>query len=609
MIKTTIKTFDEFQEWYRDGWKPVLGIDFETTSLDYLTMEYVGFSICNGEVSCYVDFPIQEIPRFQETMWIMHNSVFDLKCWKKFFHCEPEKIFCTLVGAKSIDENLIGKNAYSLKNLAHEWLKIPLEQIKKWEEVSNDVTSPEFIDYAMNDSIWAYQLYELEKEELRKQNLEYLFYEVEMPFQYALMDLEINGILVDKEELLSAQKEIQELLEQTLIEMCEAVNVEYWHDTGLFGDKQLRMGVNFNSSQQVIKLVEKLGFEITERTKPSKKFPKGQKSFGKEVKARLKGQHLFFDLFAKYDELENLYSSFIGPCESFIDADGRVRTSYGLKRTGRLSSSKPNLQNQPNPKKKKLIYNYRKIFIPRKGCVFVKGDWSGQELRNLAEVSKDVNMVDAFNRGFDLHLFTANRIFNLELSDKALTDNTEAHTKAVGDHKQKRHQAKNGVNFPTVYGAFAQRIAKDNGVSVAEAQRWLDEFDGLYPGVKKAVELTKRELERFGYVTTLMGRRRRFPLYKSEGKWEKARMVRQAFNMKIQGFSADQAKIAAAMVRKILPDYSAAAVLVVHDELVYEVPQEQAQNFAREIKSIMEGCVALSVPILVDISTVENYGE
>lgn len=241
--------------------------------------------------------------------------------------------------------------------------------------------------------------------------------------------------------------------------------------------------------------------------------------------------------------------------------------------------------------------------------VFVKADYSGQELRVLAEVSKDANMVAAFNKNYDLHLFTANRVFNLKLDDKCFINNTKEHTEACRKFKEKRHQAKNGVNFPTVYGAYAKRIGNDNGVSTKEAQRWLDEFDKLYPGVKVAVELTKRELRDKGYVTTLMGRRRRFPYYATACKFDKGGMERQAFNFKIQGFSADMMKTAAGKVSKILNDFDAKIVLTVHDELVYELPKEYAEEFSCMVKYIMENCVCLSIPIIVDVSIVNSYGD
>jgi DNA polymerase-1 len=263
--------------------------------------------------------------------------------------------------------------------------------------------------------------------------------------------------------------------------------------------------------------------------------------------------------------------------------------------------------------------------VTKRYNVFVKADYSGQELRVLAEVSKDDNMVDAFNKNYDLHLFTANRVFNLGLDDKAFINDTKEHTEACRAFKERRHQAKNGINFPTVYGAFPKRIAADNNVSVEEAQRWLDEFDGLYPGVKRAIQRTRKELREKGYVTTLMGRRRRFPYYnilksefdslkfwtdrKKESGSKISHMERQAFNFKIQGFSADMMKTAAGKIQKILPDYEAKIVLTVHDELVYELPNKYAKDFSSMVKYIMENCVCLSVPIIVSTEIVNNYGD
>lgn len=374
MKKTIIKTFDEFQDWWRNNKSPIVAFDSETTSLNYLEMGLVGFSFCNGESAIYVDLS-SECNNLYTRKWIidslrysipkvtlvMHNAAFDLKVLDRC-GINPPNIFCTLIGSQLLNENLY---SHGLKYLAEHWLKIPPDQIKKWGEVSADVTSKEFMDYAMNDAIWAYQLYEIESKALKKQGLEHLFYSVEMPFQYVLRDLEINGVAVDREEYESAKKDLSELLEEALIETCKAGKVKYWYDKDLFENEVLCTEINFNSRQQLVKLVEKtLGFEITEWTKPSKTYPKGQKSFGKKTKALFKNKHLFFTCFAKYDELKSLLSSFMIPLEKYIDPDGRVRTSYGILVTGRLSSSKPHLQNQPNPKKKKLIYNYRKIFVP-----------------------------------------------------------------------------------------------------------------------------------------------------------------------------------------------------------------------------------------------------
>jgi hypothetical protein len=248
------------------------------------------------------------------------------------------------------------------------------------------------------------------------------------------------------------------------------------------------------------------------------------------------------------------------------------------------------------------------VIVRRNGKVSITGN-SGQELRVLSEVSKDANMVAAFNKNYDLHLFTANRVFNLNLADKSFINSTKEHDEASRKFKEKRHQAKNGINFPTVYGAYPKRIAKDNKVSVEEATRWLDEFDKLYPGVKIAIERTKEELRKNGYVTTLMGRRRRFPYYASASKFGRGGMERQAFNFKIQGFSADMMKTAAGKILPILPKYQAKYVLTIHDELVWGLPAKYAEAFSCIVKNIMENCVCLSVPIVVDVDIVNSYGD
>ena len=247
--------------------------------------------------------------------------------------------------------------------------------------------------------------------------------------------------------------------------------------------------------------------------------------------------------------------------------------------------------------------------IDENEMVFVMADYSGQELRNLAEISGDKNMIEAFNKNYDLHLYTANSIFSLNLPEKAFINDSSEHKEACSKYKKERHQAKNGVNFPIVYGAFAKRIAEDNNVSIVEAQRWLDEFDKLYPQVKKWKERVTDKIRKTYYTTTLMGRRRRFPYYKTSGYWERKKMERQAANFEIQGFSADQMKIATVKIRPFLAKYRARFVLTVHDEIVFELPKENAQEFICLVKEIMQHAVSMKVPIIVDCEIKSNYGE
>ncbi|KKK65962.1 hypothetical protein LCGC14_2968860, partial [marine sediment metagenome] len=324
-------------------------------------------------------------------------------------------------------------------------------------------------------------------------------------------------------------------------------------------------------------------------------------------KERLRNQHPFFSLVYRHGKLDHLNNNFVQSLEKFIGEDGRVRTSHNLVCTGRLSCSKPSLHQLPNPKKEKLEFNYREVFIPRPGYVIVKADYSGQELKVLGEVSGDRTMRHAFSKNYDLHLFTANAVFNLDLSDGCFVDGSEEHEEAVTKHKQKRHQAKNGVNFPIIYGATAGRIAKDNKVSKEEAERWLNQFFKLYPGVKKSIDLIPKELASCGFVRTLFGRKRRFPLYANAKPNDKRKMQRQAFNMKIQGSSADIGKIAGIKLLKELPSY-AKIILFIHDEYVVETPKDTAKEVERIMKDCLENAVALSVKLTADTKIVDNFG-
>lgn len=363
MNKTVISTFDQFQDWCRENWKPVMAIDFETTSLSYLDMEPIGVSVANNSAVAYIEWsssivePLRHLILDSIDLLICHNSVFDLKCLKKFCNAEPKNIFCTLTAAQLINENL---PSYSLKYLAEHWLNVPPEQIKKWDDVKDNINSNDYVEYAMHDSEWTWGLFQLESRELKKQNLEYLAYEIEFPFQFTLRDLEINGIAVDKEQLAPAREQIWALMEDYQIQMCQESGIDYWHDTDLFGNKWVRFGINFNSSDQLIPIIEGMGFEIIERSKKTKK-----KSLCKKTKLRLKNQCKFVDLLYRYGKLEKLYNSFLEPCEDFIDSDNRIRPSYHMVRTGRLACSEPNMQQLPNPRREKLDFNYRKIFIPK----------------------------------------------------------------------------------------------------------------------------------------------------------------------------------------------------------------------------------------------------
>lgn len=363
MKKTIIKSLLELQTWWESEYRPIMAFDTETSSLNYLSMDWIGCSFATDTAACYIDLMYPgDISRYclQEffndiELLIMHNAVFDLKVLYKY-GVKPNDIFCTLTTSKLVNENL---PSYSLKHLAHTELEVPESEIKSWEEASKfGQDNEQFADYAMNDSIWAYQLYEKLNPELKKQDLEHLFYQVEMPFQYVLRDMEINGIAVNKEELENGQNIVAGMLCDTENEIFECIDMEFIEEF----DEKLQMvivssPINLASTNQVSEVIRNLGFEVAKTKK------KNDSVDQKYLKTML-GKHPFFDLLYKYRKLSTLDNTFLSKIGNMIDKDGRVRPSYNMVRTGRLSCSKPNLQNQPNPKKEKLVFNYRKIFVP-----------------------------------------------------------------------------------------------------------------------------------------------------------------------------------------------------------------------------------------------------
>jgi DNA polymerase-1 len=600
MNKTVITTKEELTEWFTSIPK-VLSFDWETSSLSYLKMEPIGISFCDGERACYVGNMEKEILEFlgtsvfsQRCLFIGHNLKFDCNCCFKFTGCVPIYLFDTFAAAFLLNEN---RDSYKLKNLVQIDLHVPAKEVMYWEEAETFAKdSQEWYRYCFNDSIWAYGLYLLYAPQLRKENLEYLFYEIEMSFVPVLAYMERTGVSVDKDKLLDLQNHLEKKLieiEDELLFLCGKKATEQLTFSGV----ERKLPINFNSSIQVIRVLEGFGLEI-----PINK--KKKKSIDKKLIAPLQGKHPFLDLYLEYKSLEKLYTSYVLPTWDWIDEDGRIRPSFGSARTGRLTCSTPNLQNLPRVSKKHPELNYRAIMQASEGCSLLAPDYSGQELRLLGIVTNDSVILNAFKEGLDLHLLTANRCFNLNLSKQQLTEGHKEFDEAKEKYYEQRYKAKNGANFPIIYGTTAHGVSWRQGVSIGEAQRWIDSFFELYPDVRRAMELTKTELQERGFVTTLFGRRRRFPQYKSLSKYEKEKCLRQAFNFKVQGSAADQVKIAMSKIYQA--GYS--ILLMVHDEVIVEHPSTQAEEAGKDIQKIMEKAVSFQIPFQVEYKIAQNYG-
>lgn len=577
--------------------------DWETTGLDYMKMDPVGLSICDGNNAYYID--LWENPELSDILsiikdmfdsgtWIAHNAKFDIKCCRKFLGTEPKNIYCTYIGSYLLNEN---RESHGLKYLASSDLHIPDTEINGWETAKNyGYHSSEWYKYCFNDAVWAYTLWNLQKDQIEDEGLHHVMYNIEMPFVYVCADMEINGVHIDVDKLNKLKKDTKNEIIKLEDRMAELAGLKIFIQERMFGLEAERcMSRNLRSPDQLKKILKKLGFQVNDVQK-------------RTIEA-LQGKHEFIDKLIEYKKLRKLYDAYIVPAEDMIDSDGRIRPSFGIVKTGRTNCRKPNLQQLPKLNKSFKFLDYRGIFCAENGNSLIGGDYSGQELRVLGEVSQDETIINAFNNNYDLHLVTANFVFNLQLSNDSLRLGTKENEAATEQYKDKRYKAKNGVNFPIVYGSSEYGISRNMGIDVETAKEWQRSFFELYPGVKSAMSATQVELEANQEVFTMMGRKRRFPAYKTLPNWSrgkkpsKSRCVRQAFNFKIQGFSADQIKAASAIARK----QGLKILLIVHDEIVCET--DNPDRDLEILKNCMENAVKLSIPFIADCKQGHCYSE
>jgi len=615
MKRIVIKTYLDFLNWSKTC-GDIISFDTETSSLSYLHLSIIGFSICDGESVCYLDLFknkdfVNIIGLLNKIFWncekvIMHNAPFDLKVLYKYGIGESlgGKVIDTRIAAFLLDENRLTGLKFLTANILG-------KKRLSWKQITEKygISSPEFYNYAMNDAEDTWNLWKIFEKQLEKEDLSYLFYSVEMPFQFVIRDMKINGVGVDKQKLLEFDEKCVKLLFELEVDLLKTLGIKPQIQKRFDNSEELLCDLDFNSSQQMVKIIEKLGLEIKEKTKPSKTYPEGQKSVGAATLLNLRGKHPFIEKLHYYRYVRHLYDSFVKKIQFEIQEDGRIRGNFNIAKSGRLTMSKPNLQQNPNDEKYgfKSPIKFREIFIPKEGYVYIIADYSGQELRNLGEVTNDTKIIEAFRQGYDLHLLTANFIFSLNLKEEQLKENGKEYIEIVKKFKSERHKAKNGANFPIIYGTTASGISKRMGISYKEAKRWMNEFFKLYPNVKKAIEETKIELENNGYVKTLMGRKRRFPNYENQTDKYKAADLRIAFNHKIQGFSADQVKIALSKIAAGIKDFDAKIILQVHDEVIVECKKDQAEKVKAIVKNCMENAVSLRIPFKVDIKICERY--
>ena len=418
-----------------------------------------------------------------------------------------------------------------------------------------------------------YDTYSGFSNKLKSEEMESLFNDIEMPLSIVLGDMEYDGINISKSTL----KEMGDEISSRILVLSDEIH-------SLAGSD-----FNISSTQQLGEILfEHLGL-------PHGKKGKTGYSTASDVLNKLKGKHPIIDLVLEYRSLTKLYSTYIEGLLKEIGSDGKIHTIYNqaLTRTGRLSSSEPNLQNIPaRDDYGKLI---RKAFVPSSDSVIISGDYSQIELRILASIANVGTLIDAFNRGDDIHSKTASDIFHKNIND-------------VTSHERRVAKA---VNFGIIYGISGFGLSENLNITPKEAKKFIDTYLNTYPGIQEYMDNTIIKANECGFVKTLFNRKRVIPELKNSNYMIRQSGERMALNTPIQGTSADIIKKAMVQVYDKMKclNLKSKMILQIHDELVFDVVNDEVDIVCDIVRDVMENVCSLSVPLKVDISIGSNLME
>lgn len=563
--------------------------DTETTSLNELEAELIGMSFSYEKGLAYY-IPISENreealetleifrPLFEkkELLKIAHNLKFDYKILRQYGIEVEGAIFDTMIAHYLLNPD----GRHGMDYLAEVYLHYQPVAIEtligkgKNQRTLRSVSVEEQTKYAGEDADVTWQLYEIFAPQLKKENLEDLFYAVEMPLVKVLAKMELQGIALDKEWL--KQESVD--LENDLKEL----------ETKIFALSD--ESFNMNSPKQLGEVL----FEKLKLGPKAKKTKTGQYATSEDVLQKLTAKHEIVPLILEYRTLQKLKSTYVDALPAQIDPhDHRVHTNFSqtTAATGRLASVNPNLQNIPI--RTLRGQQIRGAFKADKGNKIISADYSQIELRLIAEISKEENMINAFQHGEDIHASTASKLFNVPLKEVT---------------KIQRSQAKT-VNFGIIYGQGAFGLAEQTGLSRTEAKEMIQNYFETYPELKKYMAEQVKKAQDTGYVETILNRKRHLKDINSANFVVKAHAERNAVNAPIQGSAADIIKIAMIKIDQELTSkkMKTKMLLQVHDELVFEAPADEVQEAQSLIKKEMESAFDTQVPLLVEVGVGDNW--
>jgi DNA polymerase-1 len=567
--------------------------DTETDSIEPLHANIVGMSFSyKAREAFYVATPhdfegakkiVEEFrPLFEaeHIEKIAHNIKFDIKVINRYGVHVVAPLFDTMIAHYLMNPD----SKQSMDFLAEMYLNYKPVSIEaligkkgKNQKTMADLSPEDVSDYACEDADITWQLSDIFKPELQKENLKELFYNMEMPLVEVLKGMEQEGIAIDSEGLLEYSKE----LEASLIDLDTSIKQE------------AGMEFNIDSPRQLGQVL----FDHMEITTKAKKTKTGQYATGEDVLQKLKHTHAIVPMILEYRQLRKLKNTYVDPLPTLVDkVDGRIHTSYmqTVAATGRLSSHNPNLQNIPirSDKGKEI----RKSFVSRgPEYKLMAADYSQIELRIIAALSGDANMIEAFKSGQDIHASTAAKVFHVSLDEVT---------------REQRSSAK-AVNFGIIYGQSAFGLAQNLGISRKEAKAIIDAYFSQYPTIKGYMDDAVSKAREQGYVETIMQRRRYLKDINSANAVVRGFAERNAVNAPIQGSAADIIKMAMIGVDGAMKEakMKSKMLLQVHDELVFDVHVSEIDQLQKLVKDEMESAVELVVPMEVEMEVADNWLE
>ena len=571
----------------------LVSFDTETESLNSLETKLVGISFSWQKNNGYfISFNnddkknsqfIELLKPFFESSKIEkvgHNLKFDIKVLFKYGINVSAPIYDTMIAHYIINPDM----RHNLDSLSESYLNhspISIEDLigKKGKNQKNirDISIQEITKYSVQDPDMCLQLKGIFDKEIKDNNLSKIFSEIELPIIEVLSGMEKEGIKIDEKYLKSLEKDFK----NELIALENKIFKESGEDFNLNSPKQLGE-ILFNK----LKLVSN-----------PKKTKTGQFSTSEEVLSALAKDHQIISNILEWRSLDKLLNTYVKALPNEINSDtGRIHTKFNqaVTSTGRLSSNNPNLQNIPI--RTENGQKIRKAFTPRnKDFILMCADYSQIELRIIASLSGDVNMIDAFNQDEDIHTSTAARIFNVP------------HNKVS---REQRSNAKT-VNFGIIYGVSAFGLSQQTNLNRKESKILIDNYYENYPTLKEYMSKQIDFARENGYVETLMGRRRYLTNINSQNGMIRSADERNAVNAPIQGSAADIIKIAMKNIFNIFNEkqFKSKMILQVHDELVFDVHLSELDKIKKVVKNSMESAVTLDIPLKVDIGTGKNWLE